>query len=66
MRGTENQQYWETIRMGYKPANPGVPFVYNKFLALLNGAGMEAQDRGGGTLRLKLFTDRDLSSKGPR
>lgn len=52
--------------MGYKPANPGVPFVYNKFLALLNGAGMEAQDRGGGTLRLKLFTDRDLSSKGPR
>lgn len=66
IRGTQNDEYWATIRQGYKPADPGVPFVFNKFLALLNGAGMETQNRGNGVLRLKLFTDDDLKSKGPR
>lgn len=66
LRGQANQTYWKTIRQGYKPANPGTPFVFDKFIKLLNGAGMEAQNRGNGTLRLKLFTDDDLKAKAPR
>jgi hypothetical protein len=40
------------LRQGYKPANPGVPFVFDKFRALLNGSGMNAKHLGNGTLRL--------------
>lgn len=64
--GNSNDDYWRTVRQGYKPSDPGVPFVFNKFLYLLNGAGMNVQDKGRGTLRLKLFTDRDLREKAPR
>lgn len=66
LRGARNDDYWRTVRQGYKPSDPGVPFVFNKFLYLLNGAGMNVQDKGRGTLRLKLFTDRDLREKAPR
>lgn len=66
LRGQRSDDYWRTVRQGYKPSDPGVPFVFNKFLYLLNGAGMNVQDKGRGTLRLKLFTDRDLREKAPR
>lgn len=65
LRGQENQNYWRTLRQGYKPANPGTPFVFDKFRVLLNGAGMNAKDIGKGNLRLQPLTDRDLLERNP-
>lgn len=65
LRGQQNQDYWRMLRQGYKPANPGVPFVFDKFRALLNGSGMNAKHLGNGTLRLQPLTDRELESRNP-
>jgi DNA-directed RNA polymerase subunit beta len=63
LRGQKNDQYWRELRQGYQPRQPGVPFVWNKFLALLNGAGLRAQDLGAGKHRLGPFTDKELDSR---
>lgn len=63
--GNCNDDYWRLIREGYRPAEPGVPFVFTKYLALLNGAGMNARDLGKGTLRLEPMTDRTLEGRKP-
>lgn len=65
LRGQENADYWRALRQGYVPANPGTPFVFDKFKILLNGAGLHAKDLGKGTLRLQPFTDRELLSYDP-
>lgn len=65
LRGQENQNYWRTLRQGYKPANPGTPFVFDKFKALLNGAGLNAKDLGKGNLRLQPLTDKDILARNP-
>lgn len=65
IRSTKVDDYWRLVREGYKPAEPGVPFVFTKYLALLNGAGMNARDLGKGTLRLEPLTDKTLDSRNP-
>ena len=65
LRGQQNQEYWRMLRQGYKPSNPGVPFVFDKFRVLLNGAGLNTKHIGQGTLRLQPFTDKELESKNP-
>jgi hypothetical protein len=65
LRGQENADYWRALRQGYVPANPGTPFVFDKFKVLLNGAGLYAKDLGKGTLRLQPFTDKVLQSYDP-
>lgn len=66
LRGAKNDSYWSLVRQGYKPAEPGTPFIFNKFLYMLNGAGMGVEDKGRGQLRLHVFTDRHLREKKPR
>lgn len=65
LRGQKNDEYWRLLRQGYKPAEPGTPFVFDKFKVMLNGAGLNARDLGKGKLRLGPMTDRDLDSKQP-
>lgn len=65
LRGQKNDDYWRLVRQGYTPAEPGKPFVWDKFKALLNGAGYMARDLGKGTLRLSPFTDKDLARLNP-
>lgn len=65
IRGQKNDDYWRAVRQGYRPAEPGVPFVFGKFKALLNGAGMNPKDLGKGRLRLSPLTDKDLDSRDP-
>lgn len=65
LRGQANDDYWRQLRQGYKPAEPGTPFVFDKFKVLLNGAGLNAKDLGKGTLRLGPMTDRDLEALAP-
>lgn len=65
LRGQANQDYWRMLRQGYRPANPGIPFVFDKFKVLLNGAGMNAKDMGNGRLKLQPLTDRELEARNP-
>lgn len=65
LRGQNNANWWRLIRQGYKPADPGVPYVFEKFKYLLNGAGLNARDLGKGKLRLAPMTDKDLAAHNP-
>lgn len=65
LRGARNDEYWRTLRSGYRPRPPGTPFVWDKFQALLQGAGLHARNIGDGRLRLGPFTDQDLEDRKP-
>ena len=65
LRGQRNDEYWRALRSGKPLPKPGVPFVWNKFRALLSGAGMSTREVGKGRYRLAPFTDRDLDEKEP-
>jgi len=65
LRGQKNDQFWRTLRAGQTPKAPGKPFVFEKFRALLNGAGLHARDMEGGKLRLGLMTDKVLDRYNP-
>ena len=65
IRGSANDDYWKAVRQGYKPAEPGSPFAWDKFRYLLNGAGYNIKDLGKGKLRLAPMTDKDLDEKDP-
>lgn len=65
LRGQKNDAYWQAVRQGFRPAEPGKPFVFDKFKVLLNGAGMNARDLGKGKLRLAPMTDKDLDEHAP-
>lgn len=64
LRGQQNDEYWRALRQGYKPKTPGTPFVWEKFQALLTGAGLQARKLPKGELRLGPFTDDDLDKHG--
>jgi DNA-directed RNA polymerase beta subunit len=65
LRGARNDQYWRDLRAGKPLPKPGVPFVWNKFRALLSGAGMSTREVGKGRYRLAPFTDKDLEAEQP-
>jgi DNA-directed RNA polymerase subunit beta len=65
LRGQSNDEFWRALRSGQTPKPPGKPFVWDKFQALLTGAGMHARDIGEGKLRLGPFTDDDLEKRKP-
>jgi len=40
IRGQRNEDYWRMLMSGYTPPEPKVPFMYQKFVAQLQGAGI--------------------------
>jgi DNA-directed RNA polymerase subunit beta' len=46
--------------MGYTPPSPKVPFIYDKFLTYMKGAGINVQ-KDGHRLHLFALTDKDIS-----
>jgi DNA-directed RNA polymerase subunit beta len=67
LRGQKNDAFWREMRMGNDPKEPGVPFVFKKYLAALKGAGLKASPVDGNRkhLRLGFFTDKDLDEETP-
>ena len=63
LRGQKNDEYWRALRQGYAPKPPGTPYVWDKFQALLTGAGLHARKIPGGKLRLGPFTDDELERR---
>jgi len=46
VRGQKNDDYWRQLMAGYTPPEPQVPFVYQKFVAQLQGAGINPVKEG--------------------
>lgn len=65
VRGQKNDDYWRTLRAGHIPKEPGAPFVWDKFNALLNGAGYNARKLPKGVRRLQFLTEKDLDEHHP-
>lgn len=58
-KGTKNEDYWNALKMGRPLPAPGVPFVYNKFIALLKAGGANVVRKGDMQL-LSSLTDKDI------
>lgn len=61
VRGQKNDEYWRAFRLGNTPSAPKQPFIYNKFLSHLKGAGVNVEKRGD-KLHLKTMNDRDVEA----
>jgi len=65
IRGQRNDEFWRQLRAGNTPKDPDAPFVWDKFRALMTGAGLRTEDVGNGRLRLGPMTDRDIDAYDP-
>jgi len=65
LRGQRNDEYWRQLHMGLQPRDPGRPFMFSKFLAMLSGAGYLARKLPKDRYRLQFMTDRDLDGLNP-
>lgn len=59
IRGQKNEDYWRQLMSGYTPPNPKVPFVYEKFLAQLQGAGINPI-KNGTKMNIMALTNKDV------
>lgn len=58
-RGSSNPEMWSAIRAGRPIPQAKVPFIFNKFLATLNGAGIRTE-RKGDNFNILAMTDKDV------
>lgn len=65
LRGQQQDEYWRALRMGLTPKKPGVPFAFDKTMAMMFGAGINTRKQPNGIIRLAPTTDRDLEEKRP-
>jgi len=63
LRGEYRPEYWRAIRDNRPPPTLGKPFVWEKFMALLQGSGVNPRDFGGGKIRLTPLTDKDFDAR---
>ena len=45
-RGVKNDEYWQAYQAGEAPPSPKVPFVFDKFRAMLNASGVDTKQHG--------------------
>lgn len=66
LTGQRNDEFWRQVRAGHQPKPPGKPFIWDKFRALLTGAGYRTHESADGRkMRIGPFTDRHLAENGP-
>lgn len=58
-RGSKNSEMWTRIRNGESLPAPKVPFIFNKFIATLKGAGINVK-RKGDKFHMFAMTDKDV------
>jgi RNA polymerase Rpb2, domain 6/RNA polymerase Rpb1, domain 2 len=66
VKATKNDEYWRRVKLGHPPPSPTVPFIFTKFLASMQGAGINVRKEGD-QLHLLPMTDKDVErlSAGP-
>lgn len=61
IRGTKNEDYWNKLRLGLPLPEPGVPFIYDKFLNTLRAGGINVIEKGNIT-QIMPMTDKDIDT----
>jgi len=61
IRGTKNDEYWRKLKLGEDLPNPEVPFIFNKFISHLEGAGIKVQ-RDGTRFNVLPQTNKDVEN----
>jgi len=46
IKGQSNPDFWRALKFGEPLPSPRVPFVYDKFITMLKGAGVDVEKRG--------------------
>jgi hypothetical protein len=59
VRATKNDEYWTALKLGHTPPPPKVPFIFNKFISHLQGAGVNVQNEGS-KFNILPQTDKDV------
>ena len=59
VRATKNDEFWTSLKLGHTPPPPKVPFIFNKFISHLQGAGVNVVQQGS-KFHIKPQTDKDI------
>ena len=59
IRGQKNDEFWKAIQLGLPLPSPKPTFIFNKFVAMLEGAGVKV-DKRGSKINLLPLTDKDV------
>jgi hypothetical protein len=62
LRGQRNDEYWRAVQLGLPLPGLKPSFAFNKFVGLLQGAGLKVEKRAS-KFHLLPMTDRDIESK---
>lgn len=60
IKSQRNDEFWRSVQLGLPTPAPKTPFVYDKLLGMLNGAGVKV-DKSGSRLALGPLTDKDIT-----
>lgn len=59
VRGTKNDDFWTALKLGHTPPPPKVPFIFDKFIGHLRGAGVNVREDGS-KFHILPQTDKDV------
>jgi DNA-directed RNA polymerase beta subunit len=62
VRGQKNDEYWKAVQMGLPLPEPKPSFAFNKFIGMLEGAGVKV-DKRGSKFTLLPMTDKDVLTR---
>jgi DNA-directed RNA polymerase beta' subunit len=62
IKGTKNDEYWRALKLGHDLPAPKIPFIFDKFISHLEGAGIKIQ-RDGSKFNVLPQTDKDIEEK---
>ena len=60
-KSNQNDEFWRAVKSGQQIPPPQSPFVYDKFIAYLKGAGVDVKKEGS-KLTLAPFTDKQIQA----
>lgn len=60
IKATKNDEYWRRLKLGLPVPSPQVPFIFNKFLASLQGAGINVAKKDS-KFHILPMTDKDVT-----
>lgn len=59
IKATKNDDYWRRLKLGLPPPSPQVPFIFNKFISHMQGAGIKV-DKKGDVFNILPMTNKDV------
>lgn len=62
VRGTKNEEFWKAVQLGLPMPTPKPSFAFNKFVGMLEGAGVRI-DKRGSKFHILPLTDKDVTKR---